>query len=50
MAPSDLDDDSSFPQRVEDFAVEQFISQGCINTFDKVVLPRAAWRDVGDLG
>ena len=37
-----FDDDLSFPQRVKDLAVEQFVTQACIKTFDKAVLPRAA--------
>ena len=45
-----FDDDLSFPQRVEDFAVEQFVTQARIKTFDKAVLSRAAGRDVGGLG
>ena len=35
-----FDDNLSFPQRVEDLAVEQFVSQARIKTFDKAVLPR----------
>src|SRR5450755_827100 len=45
-----FDDNLSFPQRVEDLAVEQFVSQARIKTFDKAVLSRAAWRDVGGIG
>jgi hypothetical protein len=45
-----LDNDLRFPQRVEDLAIEQFVPQACIKTFDKAVLSRAAWRDVGGIG
>ena len=45
-----FDDDLSFPQRVEDFAVEQFVTQACIKTFDEAILSGAAWCDVGGLG
>ena len=41
-----FDDDLRLFQRVEDFAVEQFVTQAGIKTFDKAVLPGAAWRDV----
>jgi len=41
MAPA-FDDDLGFPQRVEDLAVEQFVSQARIKTFDKAVLSGAA--------
>ena len=37
-------DDLRLFQRVEDFTVEQFVTQARIKTFDKAVLPRAAWR------
>jgi hypothetical protein len=45
-----FDDDLRLFQRVEDFTVEQFVTQARIKTFDKAVLSRAAWRDVGGLG
>jgi hypothetical protein len=41
-----FDDDLRLFQRVEDFAVEQFVTKARIKTFDKAVLPGAAWRDV----
>src|ERR1017187_2569441 len=57
MRPDDVvvtapafDNDLGFPQRVEDFTVEQFVTQACVKTFDKAVLSRAAWRDVGGIG
>jgi hypothetical protein len=50
VMPPAFDDDLSFPQRVEDLAVEQFVSQARIKTFDKAILPGAPWRDVGGLG
>ena len=40
-----FDDDLGFTQRVEDLAVEQFVTQARIKTFDKAVLPRAAGRN-----
>src|ERR1017187_8401137 len=49
VMPPAFDDDLSFPQRVEDLAVEQFVLQARIKTFGKAVLSRAAWRDVGGL-
>ena len=45
-----FDDDLRLFQRVEDFAVEQFVTKARIKTFDKAVLPGAAWRDVCGLG
>ena len=40
VMPPAFDDDLSFPQRVEDLAVEQFVLQARIKTFGKAVLPR----------
>ena len=45
-----FDDDLRLFQRVEDFTVQQFVTQARIKTFDIAVLPWAAWRDVGSLG
>src|SRR6516162_11067231 len=44
-----LDDDPGFVQGVKDLAVEQFVAQARVETFDEAVLPRAARRDVGGL-
>ena len=41
-----FDDDLRLFQRVEDFAVEQFVTKARIKTFYEAVLPGAAWRDV----
>jgi hypothetical protein len=41
-----LDNDLRLAQRVEDFAVEQFVAQARIETLDESVLPRAGRRDV----
>src|SRR3974390_3205546 len=49
VPPPALDDDLSFSQRVEDLAIEQFISKTSIEAFDVTVLPRAARLDVGGL-
>src|SRR3974377_2399351 len=49
VPPPALDDDLSFSQRVEDLAIEQFISKTSIEAFDLNVLPRAARLDVGGL-
>src|SRR6187200_554764 len=49
VASPALDDNLSLSQRVEDFAIEQFIAQACVEAFDEAVLPRAAWCDVGGL-
>ena len=46
MSPA-FDDDLSFPQRVEDFAIEQFIAQACVEALDVAILPGATWCDVG---
>ena len=40
-----LDDDLGFSQRVEDFAVEEFVTQARVEAFDISVLPRAAGLD-----
>jgi len=45
-----LDDDLSFPQRVEDLAVEQFVSQTGVEALDITVLPWASRRDVSSFG
>ena len=38
VAPPALVDDLGLPQRVENFAIEQFIAKACVETFDAVVL------------
>ena len=50
VTPPAFDDDLSLAQRVEDFAIEQFIAQACVEALDVSVLPGAAWRNVGGLG
>jgi hypothetical protein len=42
-----FDDGLNLPQYVEDFTVEQLVTQARMKTFNKAVLPQAAWRDVG---
>jgi hypothetical protein len=37
-----LDDDLSFSQREEDFAIEQFIPQPGVEALDEAVLPGAS--------
>ena len=49
MPPPALDDDLGFAKRVEDFAVEQLVSQARVEAFDIAVLPGAARFDVGGL-
>jgi hypothetical protein len=41
-----FDDDLSLAQRIEDLAVEKFVTQARIEAFDKAVLPRATRRNV----
>lgn len=38
--------DSRFSQRIEDFAVQQFVAQSCVEAFDIAVLPWTAGLDV----
>ena len=47
VPPPAFDDDLCLLQRVENFAIEQFVAQACIEAFDIAVLSRAAWCDVG---
>ena len=42
-----FDHDLGFSERVEDFAIEQFVAQARIEAFDIAVLSRATWCDVG---
>src|SRR5277367_6500465 len=44
-----FDDDLGLPQRVEDFAIEQFIAQASVEALDVSVLAGATWRDVDGL-
>ena len=44
-----LDNDLRLAQCVEDLAIEQFVTQACIEAFDKAVFPRAAGSDVSGL-
>src|SRR4051794_6348339 len=45
-----LDDHLGLLQSVEDFTVEQFITELRVEAFTVTVLPRTAWLDVGSLG
>src|SRR3954454_8047442 len=49
MAQPAFYDDLGLAQRVEYFAIEQFVAQACVKTLDVSVLPRAAWCDIGSL-
>src|ERR1022692_1649624 len=49
VAPPTFDDDLGLAQRVEDFAIEQFIAQARVEAFDVAVFPWTAWRDIGGL-
>ena len=42
-----LDDHPGFLQRVEDFAVEQLVTELRVEAFTIAILPWAAWFDVG---
>ena len=44
-----FDQDLCLLQRVEDLAVQKFISKPCIEAFAVSVLPWTAWFDVGGL-
>lgn len=44
--PPALDHHLRFPERVEEFSVEQFVPQLPIEALDVAVLPRASWLDV----
>jgi len=45
-----FDDDLCLLECVEDFAVEQLITEAGVEAFAISVFPRRAWRDVGSLG
>ena len=49
VTPPTFDDDLGLAQRVEDFAIEQFIAQACVEAFDVAVFPWTAWLDIGGL-
>ena len=49
VTPPTFDDDLGLAQRVEDFAIEQFIAQACVEALDVAVFPWTAWLDVGGL-
>ena len=40
-----LDDDFGLRQRVEDFPIEQFIAEACVEAFAVAIFPRRAWFD-----
>src|SRR5210317_1171455 len=44
-----FDQDLCLFQRVEDLAVQKFISKPCIEAFAVAVFPRASWLNVGGL-
>ncbi len=44
--PPLLDDDACFLHGREFFAVQAFVSELAVETFDVTILPRAAWLDV----
>jgi hypothetical protein len=50
VASPALDHDLSLTQWIEDFAVEELVTQAGIEALDIAVLPRAAPLDVGGLG
>ena len=50
MLPPVFDHDLSLFQRVEDFAIQQFISQLSVEAFTIAILPRTSWLDVSSLG
>ena len=49
VAPPTFDDDLGLAQRVEDFAIEQFIAQARVEALDVTVFPGAPWLDIGAL-
>ena len=46
VVPPPFDNNLGFPQRVEDFAVEQFVSHPSIEAFTVAVLPWRSWLDI----
>jgi len=49
VTPPTFDDDLGLAQRVEDFAIEQFITQACVEALDVTIFPGTAWLDIGRL-
>jgi hypothetical protein len=49
VTPPAFDHDPCFGKRVENFAVEQLVTQARVETLDEAVFPGAARRDVGGL-
>ena len=50
VLPPSFDDDLGFLQRVEDFAIEQFVTKLRVEAFAIAIFPRTAGHDVGGLG
>ena len=50
MVPPSFNDDLGLTQRVEDFAVQQFIPHSPVETFAVSVLPGRSGFDIGGLG
>ncbi len=49
VPPPLLDDDLCFSQRIEDFPVEKFVPEACVEALDVAVLPGASRLNVGGL-
>jgi hypothetical protein len=49
VPPPAFDHDLRLFQRIEDFAIEQFVPESGIEALDEPVLPRTAWSDVSCL-
>src|SRR5471030_547945 len=49
VSPPTFDDDLGLTQRVEYFAIEQFIAQASVEALDVTVFPWTAWLDIGRL-
>ena len=45
-----LDQNARFIQAVEQFAIQELVSEFSVETFTVTVLPRAAWLDIRSLG
>jgi hypothetical protein len=45
VVPPSFDQDLGFAQRVEDFAIKQFVSEPGIEALTIAVLPRGSWGD-----
>ncbi len=46
VAPPTFDDNLGLPQRIEDFAIEEFVAKAGIKTLDVTILPRAARHSI----